>query len=332
MAGSFVSRRVSEFVGVGVLRPGADVADLARQLQPVRSGLVLHDGPGRRAAELRRPRRRLHGGAVVSASRLCGLPASSRARRERVALLLVSCSRRGLHQARRRRSALRLCRLVSIARVRKSAGCQPRDRRRRLPREAAGLVPGGVPQQDRIDHPDPDAALPVDHPLDAVLVRPALRRAVPSGSRSVGGRARRHAGPPRGTSPRAPAAGGAEEAPRQVGERQGGRTSGRRHSPAGTGQDRAAKARRGRGSAEALARCRRGRRRRCGASRGRVEAHAAVDQATDQHADGADAAVVGCRETAGGEIGGSEARRLRAAAARAARRAAEANRKSTSGS
>ena len=110
----------------------------------------------------------------------------------------------------------RFCRSRSEACGSPAASC-----RRRLPRPAPGLVPGGVPQQDGLDHPDPDAALPVDHPLDAVLVRPALRRAVPGGARSVGRGARRHARPPRGTSPRAPAAGSAEEAPRQVGERQG---------------------------------------------------------------------------------------------------------------
>ena len=60
-------------------------------------------------------------------------------------------------------------------------------------REMAGVLPRRVPQQDRIDHPDPDAALPLDRPVHAVLVRAALRRAVPAGSRSRGRHARQHA-------------------------------------------------------------------------------------------------------------------------------------------
>ena len=225
MAGSFVSRRLSEFVGVAFFALALMWLISLASYNPADPVLFFTTGPGRRAAQLRRPGRRLHGRAVVSAARLRGLPAPSRARRERLALLLVPCSRRGLHEARRRRSALRLCRRrFCRSRSERLRVANREIARRRLPREAAGLVPGGVPQQDRVDHPDPDAALPVDRPLDAVLVRPALRRALPGGSRSVGGRARRHARPPGGTSSRAPAAGGAEEAPRQVGRKTRTRT------------------------------------------------------------------------------------------------------------
>ena len=36
-----------------------------------------------------------------------------------------------------------------------------------------------LPEPDRLDHPDPDPALSRDHPLDAVLARPPVRRARP---------------------------------------------------------------------------------------------------------------------------------------------------------
>ena len=38
-----------------------------------------------------------------------------------------------------------------------------------------------IPEQDRIDHPDPDAAVSLDRSFHAILVRPALRRAFPAG-------------------------------------------------------------------------------------------------------------------------------------------------------
>ena len=41
MAGSALSRRLSEFIGVGAVRAGADLADCARQLQRVGPGVVL---------------------------------------------------------------------------------------------------------------------------------------------------------------------------------------------------------------------------------------------------------------------------------------------------
>ena len=55
-----------------------------------RSGLVLHDRRRRRdAAQFRRPRWRLPGRALLPDARLLRLPAADRARRQRLALLLV---------------------------------------------------------------------------------------------------------------------------------------------------------------------------------------------------------------------------------------------------
>ncbi len=91
----------------GALWPGVDVAHLARQLQPCRSGPVLHDRD-RHAAQLRRPRRGVPGRVVLPAARLHRVSRAGRARRERLALLLVPSPRRRVHEARRRGAALRL--------------------------------------------------------------------------------------------------------------------------------------------------------------------------------------------------------------------------------
>ena len=175
------------------VRPGADVVDFARQLQPVRSGLVLHDRPaivaplnfgGRVGAFMAELSYQLLGYAayllpivlVVSGWHYfwCRVPDAAYTKLIGAGLLFGCVSS-----------------FLSLA-FGSSAGCQPRDcSPAATSARWLASFSGGVPEQDRLDHPDPDAALPVDHPLDAVLVRPALRRAAPNGPRSLGGSARR---------------------------------------------------------------------------------------------------------------------------------------------
>ena len=86
----------------GALCAGADVAHLTRQLQPGRSGPVLHDRDWH-ADQFRWPRGRVPGGVVLPGARVHGVPRARRALRERLALLLVPEGGRRLHQARWRR-------------------------------------------------------------------------------------------------------------------------------------------------------------------------------------------------------------------------------------
>ena len=62
--------------------------------------------------------------------------------------------------------------------------------RRRVSRRMARRRDGGVPEPDGRDHPHPHAALPRRHPFDAVLVRPPLRRDRRDAARPLGGDAR----------------------------------------------------------------------------------------------------------------------------------------------
>ena len=81
MASSALSRRVSEFLGVALFAAAAHLADLARQLQRHRSGVVLQHRLGAAAGQLRRADRRVHRRAVVPDARLLGVPDPARARR-----------------------------------------------------------------------------------------------------------------------------------------------------------------------------------------------------------------------------------------------------------
>jgi hypothetical protein len=142
------------------------------------------DGP---PGELRRARRRVHRRAVVPGARLRGVPGPARAGRRRLALLLVPHAGCGLHQGCRRGAALRCVAAFLGARL------GTVDGRTARPFRAGGYLgewsPGAcpVPQPHRLDHPDPHAAAPGDHPLDAVLVRPVLG----GGRRAAGALGRR---------------------------------------------------------------------------------------------------------------------------------------------
>ena len=100
MAGSAVSRRVSEFVGVALFALALIWLIALASYNAGRPGLVLQhrvaicapaNFAGRVGAFI--------GRAVVPAARLRGLPDPARARGHRLALLLVPRDRRGLHQS-----------------------------------------------------------------------------------------------------------------------------------------------------------------------------------------------------------------------------------------
>ena len=344
MAGSFVSRRLSEFIGVALFAMALMMADFARELQPGRSRSgSLRPASRSRAGQLRRSRWSVSRRAVVPAARIHRLPAAHRARRQRLALLLVPRARRRLHEARRARPALRVRLVVSVARVRHASRGEPRDARRRLARQMAGVLPRRVPQQDRIDHPDPDAAVSLDRPLHAVLVRPALRRALPAGPRSLVAAMLETCERDRKRRRR-------EQQRQEVlkkhldktGERHEG-CKGRRSlapnddeeddqrlsdSPAVQSEGSSNEGGYAGGGRQAVTRRRRCRRRRGGTASGCLPADSASDQASSGR-DRTDASVVGSREGPGRE---ETQRRLRPAAAGAARRSAVASERSTSGS
>ncbi len=187
MAGSFVSRRLSEFVGVALFALALMWLISLASYSPADPVLFFTTGTGTPTN---------FGGRVGAflaelSYQLLGYTAylrAGRAGRDRLALLLVPGPRRGVHEARRRGPALRLRVVVSVAGLRHAPCRDARDAGGGLSRQGARVVPRRVPEQDRVDHPDPDPALPVHRPLDPVLVRPALRRALPDGARSLGGR------------------------------------------------------------------------------------------------------------------------------------------------
>ncbi len=243
-AGSTLSRRVSEFLGV-VLFAAALIWLIA---------LVTYDpsdptwffntgatGPpanfiGRVGAFLAE--------LVVSAVRLRGLPRAGPAGRRRVAPVLVPGDRRGVHEARRRRAAVRLRERAAGAGARRR---RPVEWRRRVPRRRPREPPVRLPQPDRLDHRHPDAAHCVVDPLHAVLVRPLLLGHRSRRRRRVVPRAGTHPGSERGEAPREAAPGDREEAH--------GDEPGRREGCAGQGCGARSRAREGGagGSAAAVA-------------------------------------------------------------------------------
>ncbi len=112
-------------------------------------------------------------------------------RRHRLALFLVPHARRGLHEAFG--AALLFGCIASFLSLAFGALDVAGKEFRAGGYIGAALssVLCRVPEPHRLDHPDPDAALPGDHPVDAVLVRPAVRRARARWPRPLGGAARR---------------------------------------------------------------------------------------------------------------------------------------------
>ena len=193
--GSFVSRRVSEFVGVALFAlalmwlislASYTPADPVWFFTTGAEGVAPLNFGGRVGAFLAELSYQMLGYSAYLAAH--------RSRRQRLALLLVPHARRRVHEARGRRSALRLCLVISVAGVWHSARRQPGDPRRRLSRPRPGGVSCRLFEQDRLDHPDPDAPLPLNRPVHAVLIRTSVWRALPDGARSLGQHARRHAG------------------------------------------------------------------------------------------------------------------------------------------
>ena len=179
MAGSALSRRVSEFVGRGAVRAGAD---LARSRWPATAPTdpVWFFNTGSDTA-----RRRTSPAASARSSPSCRSSCSA-TRAYLIPLVLVVI---GWHYFWCRRVDAAYTKLIGAAllfgciSVVPVAGVRQRStssgkafRAGGYVGDGSGGVPGRLPEPHRLDHPDPDAALPVDHPLDAVLVRPAVRR------------------------------------------------------------------------------------------------------------------------------------------------------------
>ena len=162
----------------GAVRRRADLDHRARQLRADRPGVVLQHRRARRAGQLRRPGRRVPRRAVVPAVRLrrrTSIPA--RAGRHRLALLLVP--RRSTPPYTKLTGAallfaLRLSAFLAWSSARSTSSGKAFRAGGYVGDWLAGAAVG-VPEPHRLDHRHPDAALPGDHPVDAVLVRPALR-------------------------------------------------------------------------------------------------------------------------------------------------------------
>ena len=158
---------------------------------------------------------------------------------------------RRVHEARRRRRCSSAASRPSCrSRSARSIVSGKDVPRRRLHRRLARGGARGVPEPDRLDHPDPDAALPRHHPVDAVLVRPAVLRPRAARARSLGAAARQDARTARGEAARQAASGSAEEASRQGAEgipakgipaQAGRRSSARRSRPSSSSRARSRK-------------------------------------------------------------------------------------------
>ena len=268
MAGSTLSRRLSEFVGVALFALALHLAHRARQLQRVGSGVVLQHRD-------RICRRRISPGGSARSWPSCRTRCSGYSAYLIPVVLVVLgwhyfwCrdSGRRLHEARRRRAALR-------------AACRPSCRSRSARSDVSGKTfraggymgdwlaggSGGVPQPHGLDHPDPDAALPRHHPVDAVLVRPAvfgaIAQLVRDRWRAMLGRMRERR---EETAPRQAAPGSAEEASRQGAEGSQAEDSQARRMPARARSEPRAAAE---GRAATIRPCRRGRAEEAVADRG----------------------------------------------------------------
>ena len=97
----------------GAVRRGPHLADRAGHLRARRSRLVLQRRLRCRARQLRRPRRRVHGGAVLPAVRLRVVSHPGDLRGHRLALFLVPRHGRGLHEDHRRAPDVRLRQLAA---------------------------------------------------------------------------------------------------------------------------------------------------------------------------------------------------------------------------
>ena len=148
----------------------------------------FNTGSDAAAGELRRPRRRVPRRAVVPAARLRRLPHAGRPRRSSAGTTSGAAAWTRPTPRPFGAALLFACIVVvPVAGVRRARRRRQGVPRRRLPRRRRWRRARGVPEPHRLDHPDPDAALPGDHPVDAVLVRPAVRRDRRDG-RATGGR------------------------------------------------------------------------------------------------------------------------------------------------
>ena len=278
MAGSALSRRVSEFIGVALFALALIWLIALASYSASDPVWFFNTGSDLAPAELRRARRRLPGRVLLPAARLFRLPGARRAGRRAAGTTSGAGSST---PPTRSSSAPRLLLGCTSSFLSLAFGTLDGQRARNSGRAATSgsgsRRPVRVPQPDRVDHPDPDAALPGDHPLDAVLVRAPVCRHRPDAARSVGRGARLDQPLARGETAREAAPGRPEEAPRRQGAERT-RSESRPTAPTvadpATARTSAREAPRRRGREEAVADRRRHGRRGRGAEGGVVAADA----------------------------------------------------------
>ena len=177
MSGSTVSRRVSEFVGVALFAAALIWIVVARQLRADRPGLVLQHRLARRAGSTS-PAASARFSPSCRSSCSATRPISSR-RCSSSSAGTTSGAGRSTPPARRRPAPALLFACVSAflePRVRHARRRRQAVPRRRLRRRLARRRAVRIPEPHRLAHRHRHADLPRGHHVDAVLVRPLLRR------------------------------------------------------------------------------------------------------------------------------------------------------------
>ena len=170
-AGSTLSRRVSEFLGVAVFALALIWSIALVTYDPSDPAWFFNAGATGVAGELHRARGGVPRGTVVPADGLRFRADSRAARRGRLESLLVPSPRCGLHQGYRRGPARRVRDVAAQPRARHREGVGPHAEGGRLPRRLPLGPAGRVLQPNRVDHRHPDAAPALGDSRHAVLVR-----------------------------------------------------------------------------------------------------------------------------------------------------------------
>ena len=178
MKGSTVSRRVSEFVGVALFAAALIWIIALASYEPTDPVWFFSTGVARRAGELRRPRRRVPRRAVVPAVRLRRVPHPGAAGRASAGTTsgAATVDAAGT-KADRRGAALRLRQRVPQPRLRHAR----RVRASRSARAATSATGSPAQLSDYLNRTGSVIVIltlivPGGHHVDAVLVRPPLRR------------------------------------------------------------------------------------------------------------------------------------------------------------
>ncbi len=172
MAGSTLSRRISEFFGVALFGVALIWLIALATYEPTDPVWFFSAGSGAQPVNFAG---RVGAFLAELSFQLLGyasylIPAAMVDRR--LASVLVPGARRAIHEARRPRTALRLPQLAAESGVRQRRRGGQAVPRGRVSRRMARVMDGGIPEPDRIDHRHPYAAVPRRGPLDAVLARP----------------------------------------------------------------------------------------------------------------------------------------------------------------